>query len=195
MLKVGITGGIGSGKSYVAKIFSELGIAVYDADEFAKKLMQTNAEVVRQIKLLLGDEAYINETVNRRFIAEKIYSNKDLLTSINSIVHPAVANHFNDWCAEQKSKYVLKEAAIMFESGANKDLGYVITVSAPLQLRKQRTLKRDGMTEEKFISIVNNQLTEEERNAMADFVLVNDEEQPLLHEVVKLHEFFLAKCN
>ncbi|MBK7854609.1 MAG: dephospho-CoA kinase [Bacteroidetes bacterium] len=122
MLKVGITGGIGSGKSYVAKIFSELGIIVYDADEFAKKLMQTNAEVVRQIKLLLGDEAYINETVNRRFIAEKIYSNKDLLTSINSIVHPAVANHFNDWCGEQNQSMCLRKLLLCLSRGQIKIL-------------------------------------------------------------------------
>lgn len=195
MLKVGITGGIGSGKSLIAKIFSELGVVVYDADFYAKDLMQNNEKVTKKIKLVFGNEAYDNGKINRNFIAQKIYRNKDLLEAINNIVHPAVALHFNEWCTKQTTRYVIKEAAIMFESGANAGLDFIVTVSSPLKLRLNRTLNRDGMTVEKFNAIVKNQLTDEQRNSKANLVLINDETKLLLPEVLKLHHFLLTKCS
>lgn len=195
MLKVGITGGIGSGKSLIAKIFSELGVVVYDADFYAKDLMQNNEKVTKKIKLVFGNEAYDNGKINRNFIAQKIYRNKDLLEAINNIVHPAVALHFNEWCTKQTTRYVIKEAAIMFESGANAGLDFIVTVSSPLKLRMNRTLNRDGMTVEKFNAIVKNQLTDEQRNSKANLVLINDETKLLLPEVLKLHHFLLTKCS
>ena len=195
MLKVGITGGIGSGKSFIAKVFYELGASIYDADTFAKYLMQNNESVKEKIKLLLGDEAYRNDTINRHFIEQKIYGNKHLLTAVNNIIHPAVKQHFNEWCSEQSGKYVIKETAIMFESGANYGLDFIVTVSSPFELRKRRTLTREGMTEEKFNAIVKNQLTDVQRNTKANFVIENDDKQLLLPEILKLHDLFLAKCS
>lgn len=195
MLKVGITGGIGSGKSLIAKIFNELNVSVYDADFFAKQLMETDSNVREKIKSLLGSKSYDSNKINTIFIAQKIYSDNKLLRGINNIVHPAVAVQFDEWCKNQKTNYIIKESAIMFESGADKGLDFIISVSSPIELRKQRTLKREGMTLEKLDAIINNQITDEIRNSKASFVLINDEKRPLLPEIIKWHEFFLTKCN
>jgi dephospho-CoA kinase len=195
MFKVGITGGIGSGKSHIAKVFSELNVAVYDADYYAKFLMENDAEVILAIKKLLGDNAFINNRLNRNYIATQIFKDDAMRESINKIVHPAVGRHFSNWCLDASSPYIIKEAAIMFESGANVGLDFIIAVSSPMELRLQRVIKRDGMTKEKFDAIVKNQMSDEERNSKADAVIVNDESTPLLEMILNLHQFFLSKCR
>lgn len=195
MLKVGITGGVGSGKSHIAKVFAELGIEIYDADFHAKELMENNPEVTEKITKLLGNEAYISGGLNRTYVADKIYSNNKLRQQVNAIVHPAVALHFVEWLQHAESKYIIKESAIMFEAKANEGLDYIISITAPVSLRMQRTLQRSGMTNEKFEAIVKNQIDDEERNSQADFILVNDEQQPLLEKIIELHSFLLSKCN
>lgn len=133
---VGLTGGIGSGKTTVAKQFQALGIPVYIADDEAKKLMNRSKIIKRKLKALFGDEAYKDNTLNRPFLADKIFNNAENLEKMNAVVHPKVASHFKNWVKKQIAPYVLKESAILFENGAYKDCDLIITVTAPLELRK-----------------------------------------------------------
>ncbi|MDX5319857.1 MAG: dephospho-CoA kinase, partial [Bacteroidota bacterium] len=180
MLKIGITGGIGSGKSTVCEIFKQLNIPVYSADDRAKRLMVENQELVHAIKNLFGEEAYdANGALNRSYIAERAFSDASLLEKLNQLVHPAVAKDFLNWAQEQSAPYVIKEAALMFESGSFRDLDYVVTVSAPKALRIRRTMQRDGSSKAQVEARMNKQWTEAMRKASADFIIRNDEEHAL----------------
>ena len=154
---VGLTGGIGSGKTTVAKMFMELGVPVYLADVEAKKLLAENTEVQKKVIDILGEQAYKNEEPDRAYIAEKVFKNKNLLTSLNKIIHPAVKIHFENWYASQNAPYVLKEAAILFESGSYKDCNAIITVTAPEEIRINRVILRDKTTEEAVRARMQNQ--------------------------------------
>lgn len=189
---VGITGGIGSGKSTVCKIFKTLGIPIYDADSQAKKLMLENDNLVTGIKHHFGEEAYLpDKSLNRDYLAKTVFSNSDKLTILNSLVHPAVAEDFNLWIKTQDSKYVIKEAALLIESGSYKHLDKLINVSAPVDLRIERIMQRDTFRSEAEIQkIISNQLSEEVRNEKADYVIVNDESELLVTQVFKWHELF-----
>lgn len=193
MLKVGITGGIGSGKSTVCNIFAQLGVPVFNADSAAKQLMQTDSELASALKISFGDDVFNSENeLNRKKLAGIVFADKNKLSLLNNLVHPAVAKDFDKWTQiHPGASYVLKEAAILFESGANKGLDYVITVSAPEELRFKRVMKRDTANLEQVKSRAQNQLEEEERNKLSDFTLVNDEQQLLLPQVLKLHDHFL----
>ena len=145
---VGLTGGIGSGKTTVAKLFSNLGVPIYNSDIEAKKIMISNQSVIADIKELLGNEAYKGNLLNKGFISNKIFNNKKLLEELNKIVHPAVRLHFSEWVKSCNSLYVIKEAAILFESGAYKECDAIITVTAPLEERINRVMYRDKISEE-----------------------------------------------
>ncbi len=194
MLKIGITGSIGSGKSTVAAIFAALGVPVYNADQRAKELMQSDKSLVHEIVLLFGKEAYDNNgELNRAFIASQVFNQKDLLAKLNALVHPAVFKDFDHWCLEQKSTYILKEAALMFESDSFKTLDKVIVVTAPDPMRIERTMLRDGITKEAVISRMQNQLSQTEKLARSDFEIKNDESEMLIPQVLKLHTLFKSQ--
>ncbi|HLV69563.1 MAG TPA: dephospho-CoA kinase [Xanthomarina sp.] len=184
---VGLTGGIGSGKTTVAKQFQAIGIPVYIADDEAKKLMNRSKIIKRKLIELFGDEAYKNNTLNRPFLADKIFNNADNLKKMNAVVHPKVAAHFKNWVKKQKAPYVLKESAILFENGAYKDCDLIITVTAPLELRKKRLLKRDNTTLEKIQAIINNQWSDEAKILKSHFVITNKKLEETKQQVQLTH--------
>ena len=191
MLKIGLTGGIGSGKSTVARLFQTLGIPVYYADVEAKRLMNSSPELRQQITAVFGREAYIDNMLNRKYIASVVFDNKEKLSRLNEIVHPATIRDSEVWMQAQQSPYAIKEAALIFESHVNQYLDYVIGVSAPVGLRTRRIMARDGIGEEAVESRMQNQLDEEEKMRRCHFVLVNDETGLLMPQVLALHERFL----
>lgn len=190
MIKIGITGGIGSGKSTICRAFSILGVAVYDSDSRARRLMHTNPEVIAAIRKLFGDNAYIHGYLNRSYIAELVFHQPDLREKLNHIVHPAVAKDFDTWAGCQQGHYVIEEAAILFESGAYRCMDAIVTVSTPEEQRIQRTCLRDGTDEQSVRQRIAAQMSEEERVARADYVIVSDDRTPVMPQILKLHEIF-----
>jgi len=196
MLKIGVTGGIGSGKTTVCKIFNVLGIPVYYADPRAKELMVTDPVLISAIKSLLGDKSYNEDlSLNRQYIAEIIFSDKNKLDALNSLVHPAVKRDFDKWSKSQKTPYVLKEAALLFESGSYKDLDKTILVSAPLELRIKRVILRDNSSKESILSRVKNQMDETDKEKLADYIINNDGRTSLILQIIKLHNQFIKSSN
>ena len=192
---VGITGGIGAGKSIVSKVFQTLDIPKYDADSRAKVLMNSNPELVKSISLLFGQEAYKNDHLNRQYIAAKAFENKGLLTQLNELVHPAVANDFNEWVDQQTAPYVLKEAALLFESGSFESLDQMITVTAPKDIRIKRVMARDGRTEYQVKSIIINQMSEGEKANRSDYVIENDDENMVIPQVLEIHSTLMQNIS
>jgi len=190
MLKVGITGGIGSGKTTVCKVFETLGVPVYYADMEAKKIQEEDAEVKSAILKEFGkDILNTSGAIDRPKLAAIVFNDKDKLQKLNNIVHPAVANHFNKWLiANKESKYTLQEAAILFESGVYKRVDKIISVIAPLDIRISRTTKRDNISEELVRQRMNNQISDEEKIKRSDFIIYNDEQQLLIPQVIRIHE-------
>ena len=170
---VGITGGIGSGKSTVAKIFEILGIPVYYADDKAKSLMNHDSELKEQIIQEFGEESYNSEgDLNRKYLASTVFSDPEKVKKINSLVHPAVGRDFETWASIQSTSYVLKEAALIFETGGEKKLDAVINVSSPLKIRVNRVLMRDPHRSlEQINQIIDQQIPDEDKNERADFVI------------------------
>lgn len=170
---VGLTGGIGSGKSTIAAMFSELSVAVYVADIEAKKLMVENIELKQEITNLLGERAYANDVLNRAYIAKKVFQDAHLLEALNALVHPAVAKHFDAWKSSQKGTYVIKEVAILFENKGEKKCDFTILVTAPISIRIERVLKRDKITKEQILSRMQHQWSDEQKIPLADYVIDN----------------------
>lgn len=187
MIVVGLTGGIGSGKTTVAKQFMALGIPVYIADEEAKKLMNTSQVIKRKLIQLFGNEAYVNEELNKSFIANIIFNDKSYLKKMNAIVHPRVAAHFKKWVLKQNTPYVIKEVAILFENEGYKQCDYVITVIAPKSIRIERLLKRDATTKDKVEAIMKNQWSDEEKTKLSDYVITNIDLENTKNKVLKIH--------
>ena len=195
MLKVGITGGIGSGKSVVCRFFALLGIPVYDSDARAKWVMHHDAILKEQLLQAFGNEVYSNNgQLNRAYLGTLVFHQPEKLTLLNSLVHPRVKTDFDNWAAAQKSTpYLLKEAALMFESEAHKQVQQIITVSAPLDVRQARVLQRDPhRTPTDVQAIINKQLPEEERQRRADFIIYNDDQQMIIPQVLALHDKLVA---
>ncbi len=188
---VGLTGGIGSGKTTVAKLFEHIGIPTYIADFEAKLLMNRSKVIKRKLKVLFGEEAYIHDELNKPFIAEAIFNNKDLLNSMNAIVHPKVASHFKKWVQKQKTAYVLKESAILFEHGGDKECDFTILVTAPQNVRIQRVIDRDARSKDQVLAIIQNQLPEKIKKAKADFVIENLDIQDTEKQVLNTHKKLL----
>lgn len=195
MVIIGLTGGIGSGKTTVAKEFEKLGIPVYIADKEAKALMNRSKVIKRKLRALFGEEAYKNDILNRPFLASKIFNDKALLEKMNAIVHPKVASHFNRWLKKQDAIYVLKEVAILFENGSYKDCDYVITVTANQEERISRVIKRDESTRKKVLAIISNQISEEEKIKKSDFVIYNDDLQETIKSVKTTHKKILKSIK
>ncbi|WBU89400.1 dephospho-CoA kinase [Cellulophaga omnivescoria] len=184
---VGLTGGIGSGKSTAAKMFANLGVPVYNSDTEAKKIMHTSANVKEQIIKLLGEEAYQNGVLNREYIAQEVFSNANLLEQLNAIVHPAVRAHFLEWAKKQNAPYVIQESAIIFENNNQNFYDYIILVTAPLEVRIDRIIKRDNTTREKILSRMDNQWTDEKKEKMSDFKLINEDIVKLKLKIKEIH--------
>jgi len=192
-LQIGITGGIGSGKSLVCKIFSVLGVPIYDADSRAKILMTTDGILVEQIKKEFGSLSYNSEGVlNRKFLSATVFSQPDKLEKLNALVHPRVAADFNKWVEKHSaSPYVLKEAALLFESGSYRTLDKIILVTAPEAMRIERVLARDTQrTQAEIENIIKNQFSEIEKERKTNFIIRNDEQELIVPQVLKLHERF-----
>ena len=195
MLKVGITGGIGSGKSTVAKIFEVLGIPVYYADAAAKRLMNEDESLIKQVRLLFGDRAYENKILNREFISSQVFADAEKLGELNKVVHPATLADAEAWMKLQTAPYIIKEAAILFESNAHLALDLVIGVYSPTDLRIERIMKRDGSSREVVLQKMSRQMNEEEKMERCDFVLKNNEQELLLPQALELHQVLLAKAR
>jgi dephospho-CoA kinase len=193
--QVGITGGIGSGKSLVCRIFQCLGIPVYDADSHAKALMTTDGILIANIQKEFGHLSYNTDgSVNRSYLGETVFNDSEKLKKLNNLVHPRVKEDYARWIQKNvQHRYVLKEAALLFETESDRDLNKIIVVHAPEDLRIKRVLSRDAhRTEELVKEIMRNQMAEDEKLSRADFVLYNDESQLLIPQVLELHQMFTA---
>ncbi|TBN04369.1 dephospho-CoA kinase [Hyunsoonleella flava] len=195
MITVGLTGGIGSGKTTVAKAFEALGVPVYIADVEAKRLMNRSKVIKRKLIALLGESAYVDGKLNRPYVANIIFNDKSYLEKMNAIVHPKVARHFEKWAAKQQGPYVIKEVAILFENGGNAQCDLVITVTAPKALRIERLLKRDNTTKEKIKVIMKNQWSDRKKIKHSDFVIVNKNLDGTRLQVQKIHQKILQKIQ
>lgn len=184
---IGLTGGIGSGKTIVSKIFATLGIPVYYADEEAKRLMNEDPVLKEAIIGIFGKIAYNEAGLDRRLISSIVFNDPAKLAQLNAVVHPATIRDAEVWRQRQTSPYIIKEAALLFESGANRNLDKVIGVSSPLELRIARVMARDGLTREEVLRRVNNQMDEEEKMSLCDLVILNDEQHSLVEQVLEIH--------
>lgn len=187
MIKLGITGGIGSGKSVVSQIFKLIGIPVYDADSESKQLITKDTNLKNALIELLGSEIYFNDgSLNRKLMASKIFNDKELITKVNKIIHPAVGMDFISWTNAQSTDIVATECALLFESNLDKRLDYSIMVYAPLDIRIERAMRRDNATREQIEARIKNQLSEELKREMSDFVIINDGQKALLPQIEEL---------
>jgi len=196
MLKIGLTGGIGSGKTTVAKVFEVLGIPVYYADEAAKELMHTNELLKQQLIFHFGKETFFEEgQLNRKHLSSIVFNNKEKLELLNNLVHPATIADAQEWFSKQQAPYVIKEAALLFESGTAEGLDYIIGVTAPAALRIKRVMDRDGVTAEDVKRRMANQLDEVIKMKLCDFVLHNNEQQLLLPQILTLHNELIKRST
>ncbi|SEM37261.1 dephospho-CoA kinase [Chitinophaga rupis] len=195
MLKIGITGGIGSGKSTVAKIFELLGIPVYYADAAAKDIMNRDPELKAQVQQHFGADVYdSNGQLDRKRLGNIVFNDQEKLQLLNSLVHPATIRDSEQWSLRQKSPYVLKEAALLFESESFHYLDKVIGVSAPQPLRILRVMQRDKVSRNEVFARMHKQMDETIKMRLCDYVIYNDEQQMVIPQVLKLHEELLASC-
>jgi len=192
MICVAITGGIGSGKSVVCKIFEKLGIPVFNADFEAKKLLNSSTTIRNNLTDLLGSDIYqANGDIHRKKMANRIFNDNFALQKVNEIVHPEVRKRFREWAEEQNSPYVIQEAAIIFESGQSHSFDKIITVTAPSELKIERVMKRDHVSREKVLERMNNQLPDELKVEKSDFVIVNDDIEMVIPQIIKIHKKLL----
>lgn len=194
MLKIGITGGIGSGKSVVTRIFKTLGIPTLDADSFAKELMESNPEVRQQLTEAFGTSIFKEGKLDRAALSKLVFNDKTLLEKLNGIVHPAVKKYGNLWMESQNSAYVVKEAALFFESGSAKDMDIMIGVAAPEVLRLKRAMDRDKGSEADVRKRMNSQMEESEKMSLCNYIIYNDEAHSLIEQVLHLHKLFINQA-
>lgn len=189
MIRVGITGGIGSGKTMVCKIFQRLGVPVFFADDEAKIILNEDSEIKAQLQQMYGKDIYTKTGINKAKLASLIFNNSNELEKINKLIHPKVRNRFFDWTSKHTTHpYVIEEAAILFESGAYKDLDINVLVHAPEELRIKRVMERDQVGRENVVSRMRNQMREEEKMKLADKIINNDGEQMIIPQVLSIDE-------
>jgi dephospho-CoA kinase len=194
-LRIGLTGGIGSGKSTVAGIFKVLGIPVFDADWEAKKIMESNPILRNALVEQFGSTIFSNEQLNRKALASIVFKDPVQLAKLNALVHPHAIEEGIQWSARQSSPYTVKEAALFFESGSAEGIDYMIGVYSPKHIRIQRVMKRDGISREEVLLRMQRQIPEEIKMRLCDFVLLNDEQQLLIPQIIKLHLQFLEEAK
>lgn len=192
MLRIGLTGGIGSGKSTVARMFEILGVPVYYADKASKRLYNTDKELMALMKQHFGEDIYINAELNKSKLAEIVFSDEKKLALLNSLVHPPTIRDAEKWMRTQKGPYIIKEAALLFEAGSVASLDYVIGVRAPVSLRIKRVMERDGVAREEVMRRINRQVDEEIKMKLCDFIIQNDEQQLVIPQVLTLHQKLVA---
>ncbi|MEQ8324306.1 MAG: dephospho-CoA kinase [Vicingaceae bacterium] len=192
MLNIGLTGGIGSGKSTIASIFKDLHIPVYQADQRAKELMQEDKSLIRGIISEFGPESYVDGKLNRRHLASIVFQNQVKLSQLNALVHPAVKMDYKTWANKQDAPYNIREAAILFESGSDKDCDYVIFVKAEESVRIERVMQRDGVDKLAVLARMKNQWDEGRKEKLADFVIRNNDNDDLVAQVGELHRKLLT---
>lgn len=191
MLKVGVTGGIGSGKSIVCQVFHAFGIPVFSADDAARQLMENDPDLIQRIQLLLGNEVYVQGKLDRAKVSSIVFKEPEKLQALNALVHPATIGYSKRWMGDQSSPYVIKEAAIFFESGSDKEMDIMIGVFAPVELRIRRSMKRGNLSREQVKAIMAKQMDEDEKMSRCDHVITNDDHTAVLPQVLKLHETLL----
>lgn len=193
-LKIGLTGGIGSGKTTVAKIFEILGVPVYDADAATKNLYEINTGLKQALIKNFGEDIYTTSGINRPKLSRIVFSDPQKLNILNQLVHPLTIKDAEEWMRKQTSTYVIKEAALIFESGSASDLDLVIGVQAPKHLRIQRAMERDGVTREDIINRMQRQIDETLKMKLCDLIIINDEQQLVIPQVLEIHEKLLQKA-
>jgi dephospho-CoA kinase len=191
MLKVGITGGIGSGKSTVCQVFQTLGIPVFYADQAARYLMENDAVIVDSIKMLFGQDIYQSGILQREKVAATVFKDPDVLQRLNAIVHPATIRYANQWMQKQQAPYVIKEAAIFFETGSDKEMDVMIGVYAPRKLRILRVMERDDIPQEKILERMSQQMDEEEKMKLCKYTITNDDRTAIIPQVLSIHSKLL----
>lgn len=189
---IGLTGGIGSGKTRVVSVFKQLGVPCYIADQVAKNLMNNSLLVKKNIIDLFGNKAYNDTGLNRKYLADIVFKDPEKLKALNAIVHPAVAQDFNEWLAQQNAPYVIKEVAILFETGGNKMVDQTLLITAPKDVRLQRTIQRDSVTKEDVLARMKNQWEDKQRTALADHVIENIVWENTFTEIMRLHQYFTS---
>jgi dephospho-CoA kinase len=195
MLTVGLTGGIGSGKTTIANFFKLLGIPVYNSDIRAKQIIAQNLNVRKEIIKQFGPESYLNNHYNTHYISTIVFNNSEKLELLNNIIHPAVNEDFNIWKNKQKSKYVLKEAAILFESGSYLSCDKIITIKAPLEDKIKRVINRDHLSKDEIIKRTKSQMSDDEKAKQSDYSLNNDNCELLIPQILKIHESIIGSTN
>ena len=188
MLKIGLTGGIGSGKTTVAQVFELLGVPVYYADAASRRLYHSDPELMQQIKANFGDDMYEGNQLNRAKMAAVVFSDPEKLELLNQLVHPPTIRDAEKWMKEQTARYVIKEAALLFESGSAAGLDYIIGVQAPVHLRIKRVMDRDGVSREEVQRRMNRQIDDNIKMRLCDFVIRNDEQELVIPQVLELDE-------
>jgi len=196
MLKIGLTGGIGSGKTLVSEVFKHLGIPVFNADHESKIIVNTDIEIIQSLKKEFGNSIYNEKGIDRKKLAEVIFNNQEALLKVNQIIHPKVREYFFTWTNRFKNKpYVIEEAAILFESKANIEMDLTINVHADQLIRIKRVVERDKVNSELVESRISNQLSDEERIALADFTINNNGNEMILPQVVEIHNKILKNIK
>lgn len=197
MLRIGITGGIGAGKTTICKIFQALGISVFDADRSAKRMMAENPELKNQLITQFGEASFSEDgSLNRKYLAEKVFANDTALNQLNQLVHPFVLKDYEAWLQKiPNAPYSIREAAILLESGTYKDLDVIIVIDAPEDLRIKRVIQRDKRTEAEVQSIISKQWLMEKKQKFASFIIQNNEKQFLIPQVLHLHELLKSQSE
>ena len=195
MLKVAITGGIGSGKSLVCQVFKTLGIPIFDADAVSNQLVEHDATLKNSIIELFGKEAYKNNIYNRKYIASIVFSQAEMLQALNALIHPKAIEAAKQWFEKQQSPYAIKEAAILFESNSEKDIDIIIGVTAPEQIRIERVMQRTGYSKEEVIKRMQQQMPDEEKMAKCNYVIQNNNTDAILPQILQIHQQLINKST
>ena len=194
-IKLGVTGGIGSGKTSVCRVFNILGIPVFSADPEAREIMDNDKGIMRRINSIAGKDLYINGSLDRMEMAALIFNDNTLLEKVNSLVHPVVFDHFKRWEMDQTAPYVIMEAAILFESGASKLVDRIATVVAPIEERVERVIHRNSLSREQILERMRNQMDDDSMIKLSDYVIHNSENDMIIPAILKINEDILTYIN